>query len=888
MTAAIHIDGLTLRLKTDSSLSPVVEHQPVVAVFEDPTTKENDLLGQVSARNTCSDILRLSINVDEQTSKLFIALSIWIPTKRSRNKNNKQPRLMILVVPAETLTLESDCCNYNELVDQLPGIVSERPSDDKSGACKLLRVTFNIGPAKSYVIMPHYKRQVNVMEQQMTLLRKLRSLSESSRFQLFTNYDKKTFAAIGNLCKIQPGTVATPAVNLEQLYSSKQSGCIGMWKEHGLRAQCSVKERMVAACKDAEPPDEPHSALGPPRYEPRAPGFEKPSSSGNENPAPCPAGLALTGHHSSLTSFQLPSTAPPYSTHAELSSALHDTTWQHASVAAPESRSSTNLVTMTRHYHASTPVTPPSKTSTMEVPTSSHNYLATFLSGFSGYTNVASVMSVGCDRSPSSMECSVQERNCGLARATREDSFACVQVPATDPGNPAPIFASTSSYTTSQIPDSPTRKRRLSRSFNDETVRPAIRQFSTSPSICHDYETGFSPTVADSLSYHDVHARSGRVTADHDLCPVGQKVSFLSLWLLEAWEYCPDAHHVLQLELLSLATAINHSTRDEDITTDLGDLQRRLGLRGAILRGGEPWRTVEIRHFMHDVKAFYQGYEQYLCRKEPYPDTFDTDIDTMLDAHGPVLWPGGPRDQTRQPWLFLANDHPAYQHDLYYSLHRDNKIRPLFSSLLHKQVAVYHGNQKTMKQKEVKVEVEEGEVAATTTSSPAWPRSLLTNADTAADEPWSPDRNVRRVQSLAGAAEPRKMTVDQEFSLRKRKRGDDSPIIRASKSSGTSVAAPSPTRDDKVITTKNQNKMMKRQSTDDVVSLSQVSTAALHHRVSLCLTSNDFRWVIKDLPVVTLFSQAVRKQLEDLGHFPVGMAWYMTGPVALKTSSAAN
>lgn len=309
----------------------------------------------------------------------------------------------------------------------------------------------------------------------------------------------------------------------------------------------------------------------------------------------------------------------------------------------------------------------------------------------------------------------------------------------------------------------------------------------------------------------------------HTLCPsLSQRLLFFSTKLSSS-----------DSDTGSTSKALSHLN---NMASTVGDLQRRLGLRGAILRGGEPWRTVEIRHFMHDVKAFYQGYEQYLCRKEPYPDTFDTDIDTMLDAHGPVLWPGGPRDQTRQPWLFLANDHPAYQHDLYYSLHRDNKIRPLFSSLLHKQVAVYHGNQKTMKQKEVKVEVEEGEVAATTTSSPAWPRSPLTNADTAADEPWSPDRNVRRVQSLAGAAEPRKMTVDQEFSLRKRKRGDDSPIIRASKSSGTSVAAPSPTRDDKVITTKNQNKMMKRQSTDDVVSLSQVSTAALHHRVSLCLS----------------------------------------------------
>jgi hypothetical protein len=186
MTAEIQIEGLALALETDDPLPLVVRDQPVVAVFEDSTTKEKDSLGQVSDRNSCSDILRLWIGFDQKTSKLFIALAIWIGAKRSRNKNNRTGRLMFLVVPAETLTLKSACDDYDKFAKQLPTNISDKPFDDKSGKCKLLRMSFEIDSPNSYVIMPQYKRQANATNQQMALLRKLKSLSESTRFELFT------------------------------------------------------------------------------------------------------------------------------------------------------------------------------------------------------------------------------------------------------------------------------------------------------------------------------------------------------------------------------------------------------------------------------------------------------------------------------------------------------------------------------------------------------------------------------------------------------------------------------------------------------------------------------------------------------------------------------
>ena len=118
MTTEIQIEGLTLKLKMDSALPLIVKDQSVVAIFEDPTTKKKDSLGQVSDRNGCSDILRLSIGVNQKPSRLFITLAIWIRTGRVRNKNKSKGRLMFLVVPAESLALETAFDDHDAIVKQ--------------------------------------------------------------------------------------------------------------------------------------------------------------------------------------------------------------------------------------------------------------------------------------------------------------------------------------------------------------------------------------------------------------------------------------------------------------------------------------------------------------------------------------------------------------------------------------------------------------------------------------------------------------------------------------------------------------------------------------------------------------------------------------------------
>lgn len=141
-----------------------------------------------------------------------------------------------------------------------------------------------------------------------------------------------------------------------------------------------------------------------------------------------------------------------------------------------------------------------------------------------------------------------------------------------------------------------------------------------------------------------------------------------------------------------------------------------------------------------------------------------------------------PRDQNLQPWLYLAKDTPQCLEDLYYySLHRNDRLRPLFVALLSKSICLYHRNKKFARRKiKAKLELEEGAIAASTVSSPALSHTSLIDAGTAERELFLPGRNVKGERRMAGAAELRRMTEDQESSLGKRKRGADPPLLRAS------------------------------------------------------------------------------------------------------------
>ncbi|KAI4721684.1 hypothetical protein E4T48_01988 [Aureobasidium sp. EXF-10727] len=203
----------------------------------------------------------------------------------------------------------------------------------------------------------------------------------------------------------------------------------------------------------------------------------------------------------------------------------------------------------------------------------------------------------------------------------------------------------------------------------------------------------------------------------------------------------------------------------------VGDILKRLGLRGAIIRYGEQWKTQEIKDLEDDIRAFYQKYEPYLKREEEYPAEFNTDINDILERHGPGLWPDGPRSEDTTLWLFPTGEINEYLEDVYYSRHID-KIQPLFATLLTMRVKVYRSNQRHAELK-AKERREAELAAANANTSNHLSDSDLTDFDSHDDPPslvytfkFVHDENRAKLQEILKG---------DEFNLKKRKLEADLP-----------------------------------------------------------------------------------------------------------------
>ncbi|CAD0109216.1 unnamed protein product [Aureobasidium uvarum] len=192
----------------------------------------------------------------------------------------------------------------------------------------------------------------------------------------------------------------------------------------------------------------------------------------------------------------------------------------------------------------------------------------------------------------------------------------------------------------------------------------------------------------------------------------------------------------------------------------VGDILKRLGLRGAIIRYGEQWKTQEIKDLEEDIRAFYQKYEPYLKREEEYPVEFNTDINDILEKHGPGLWPDGPRSEDTTLWLFPAGDISEYLEDIYYSRHIDNNQR--------------HAELKAKERREAEL------AAANASTSNHLSDSDLTDFDSH-DEPPSLLHTIK-FERDENRAKLQEILKGEEFNLRKRKLKTDSPMGSAKRS----------------------------------------------------------------------------------------------------------
>ena len=232
------------------SLTWVVAGQPVVALFAKNHDAGREHLGHPSPHNQVSDCLRLWIGIDTQTGRVLVTL-----THRIKVSTTPNSRLFFMVVPSESLVLDATAPAFWALTEEdIPSTLLETPSDEKSArVSRLLHMSLTLGKdkVKSHVIMPAQRYVGHVRPQSLTLLRKLKALSEVSCFDLYTNHNSWTQLGLSQTIQMLKKTTLTPSVDLTALYPGSRNASIDSWLEQGWRERDEDKtcEPLLRATK---------------------------------------------------------------------------------------------------------------------------------------------------------------------------------------------------------------------------------------------------------------------------------------------------------------------------------------------------------------------------------------------------------------------------------------------------------------------------------------------------------------------------------------------------------------------------------------------------------------------------------------------------------------
>ncbi|KAI4767011.1 hypothetical protein E4T52_06935 [Aureobasidium sp. EXF-3400] len=224
------------QLSPHGSLTWLVQEQPVIALFSKSgkpayTDVDREFLGQ-TFRHTGDLGLMMSIaynEADEADEKLLVVLSQKIVVSRRR------PRIIYMFVPVESLGVELAGPSSWAMTG---GIVPLHTIDDPNDArvdpsSRLLRTSFSLA-AKSRVIMPNQPHLGPLSDESMSTLRKLKSLSEASCFDLFVAYSPSAQQGLLRVkVLLEENAVTGFNVNHDRFYPGGRSAVVGAWRCQG-------------------------------------------------------------------------------------------------------------------------------------------------------------------------------------------------------------------------------------------------------------------------------------------------------------------------------------------------------------------------------------------------------------------------------------------------------------------------------------------------------------------------------------------------------------------------------------------------------------------------------------------------------------------------------
>jgi hypothetical protein len=176
------------------------------------------------------------------TRELLATLTIRLnvnPERHTRRQTPRKGRLMFMVVPVESLTVRYTNVAYHELVkNSMLEPFLDLPSDHESATCRISKIEVDID-TKSFVIMPEEPvtgRQSKQSRQSVNLLDRLKSLSELTKFRLFTNHDPTFQQAIEHVQeKLQQDALpaVTSDIQYRAFYPGRRKAAIDLWAHQG-------------------------------------------------------------------------------------------------------------------------------------------------------------------------------------------------------------------------------------------------------------------------------------------------------------------------------------------------------------------------------------------------------------------------------------------------------------------------------------------------------------------------------------------------------------------------------------------------------------------------------------------------------------------------------
>jgi hypothetical protein len=234
-------------------------------------------LGAPSPVNAQDCPLCLWVGVSRKTKELLVLLTQSMKLKKKSHK----ARRMFLVVPAESLALGTSVPGFQRLsLDQVPEQLFQRPTDKASAHSNgFMHINLTLDSSrKSTVIMPAQVRENLAQGTALSLLDRLKSLSEAPTFDMyfkFNTYAQQELLKLTGDMKhgcIRFSSYTTPVFNTKAMYSGDRDGVFDQWQAQGWQpdhpTETKSRKRGASDLLDTPPGYAPRRlAADPPTYD---------------------------------------------------------------------------------------------------------------------------------------------------------------------------------------------------------------------------------------------------------------------------------------------------------------------------------------------------------------------------------------------------------------------------------------------------------------------------------------------------------------------------------------------------------------------------------------------------------------------------------------------